>query len=286
MIPTRRAILTGTISLLLGCRRRTARHYRPDAHVDPAARIVSLSPITTEILFALGGGDRVVGISNLCDGPPEALRRPRTGTTAAPSYEAIHALHPDAITAVDGPAGAEVLERLQREGASMIAPRIQSLAELREVLPIFASLIDDPSAARRLATSIDAGLARVRRAVEGRVRPRVVVVYNLEPLVLAGRASWANDLLEAAGGENAVRLAGQYPLASLEQVMATVPSVILDLTPAPSSVARAWSEHRSIPAVAAGRVLRLDDRTLRRPGPRVVQAVNALARALHPGVSW
>jgi ABC-type hemin transport system substrate-binding protein len=112
-----------------------------------------------------------------------------------------------------------------------------------------------------------------------------VIVYNQDPLVVAGRGSWGEELLRAAGGENAVLNPNRYPLLSMDQLMSFVPQVLVDLTSPARPLAEAWAEHRSIPAIANGRVLRFDGPLLRRIGPRVVEAAGALARGLHPGLS-
>jgi ABC-type hemin transport system substrate-binding protein len=274
---TRRALLTGAIGLGLGCR----RGVRPRG----AARIVSLAPTATEVLFALGAGARVVGVSAGCDAPDAATRLPRVGSMVAPNYEAIRALRADAVAAVEGPIALDVVERLRRDGVRVVTPRVQTVDDLRRAVDAYAALHDDAGAADRFRRAIDDGFARVARAVAGRPRPRTVAVYSADPLVVGGRGAWIDDLIARAGGDNAVQASGQFPLVSVEQVMSWVPSVILDFTTNGRPLAEAWAELTAMPAVAARRVHRIEDARLRRPGPRVVETVTRVAALLHPGVA-
>ncbi len=250
----------------------------------PARRIVSLSPSVTESLFALGAGDRVVAVSNLCDLPP-GRRLPRVGTMVAPSFEAITALRPDALVAVEGPLCDAVVARIRSSGARAYAPRFESVADVRGALPMLAALGGRPDAADRLLRALDEGMAGLRRALEGRPRRRVIAVCSQAPLVVAGQSSWVGELLTLAGGDNPVRSASPYPVWSVEQVMSAVPEVIVDLTGASPPLSESWSGQTVIPAVATRSVPRVDAPLVRRQGPRMVDAARALARAIHPGVT-
>lgn len=252
--------------------------------MEPARRIVSLSPAVTESLLALGVGDRLVGVSSLCV-LPEGRALPRVGTMVSTSFEAIAALRPDALVAVEGPLRDEVIARLHASGVRAYAPRFESVADVRRCLPTLASLAGRPEAATELMRSIDAGLANVRTALERRPRRRVLAVCSTSPLVVAGTSSWVGELLALAGGDNPVRSSSPYPLWSMEQVMSTVPEVVIDLTGASPPLADAWASNAAIPAVATRSVRRVGDGLVRRQGPRIVDAVRALARAIHPEVT-
>lgn len=252
--------------------------------VQPASRIVSLAPAITDSLLALGLGERLVGVSNLCDSPAIA-RLPRVGTMVAPSFDAIAALRPDAVVAVEGPLRDEVLQRLRTQGVRAYAPRVETVSDVKRALPLLASLGGRPAAASELSASIDQGLSRIARALEGRARPRVVAVCSQEPLVVAAPSSWVGELLSLAGCENPVRHSTPYPIVSVEQVASMVPEALVDLTAPSPSLASAWASQSMIPAVATRRVLRVEDVIVRRQGPRVVDAVRALVRVIHPGVT-
>ncbi len=247
-----------------------------------ATRIVSLSPATTACLLALGAGARLVGVSDLCELPRDRSALPRLGTMVGPRLDALRALRPDAVVMVEGPCH-EAFTR----GTSLrvVAPRMETVADVRAGFDPLAALLGTPDASRALRASLDARLARIAQALAGRARPRVAVVIHRTPLVLAGRNAWLDGLLPLAGAENAVSSSTPYPLASVEQVQSYVPEVIVDLSGESPSLLEAWSGHTSIPAVANHRVIALAPSSRWRQGPHLADAAADLARALHPGIS-
>ena len=126
----------------------------------------------------------------------------------------------------------------------------------------------------------------MRAAVASRQRPRVLAVFGQRPISVAGPQSFVDELITLAGGANVVRTGPRWPTLSLESVLSLAPEVVLDLTVMEShgSLAAEWASYRAIPAVRDGRVVRLDDASLLRPGPRVGDALAAYARAMHPGL--
>jgi iron complex transport system substrate-binding protein len=259
-----------------------------DPSEAPARRIVTLAPSATEMLFALGAGERVVGVSAYDDWPPEVTRLPRVGAMVNPSFEAIMALRPDALVGVQGPADLSVLERLQRAGVRVFFPRAESVAEVLASIDGYASLVGRREVAAALREAIIGDLERARRAVSGRRRPRVLAVFSDRPMVTAGPGSWVDELLTIAGGDNVVRTGGRYPTLSREQLLVLAPEVILDMTwhdgdtPPLSS---ALSRFDTIPAVRNGRIVRAADPMLLRQGPRLGRAALRLVTLLHPGVT-
>lgn len=294
-LPLRVALSAGLALGAVGCRARGPRRPAGRAAmtaVDPAAaparRIITLAPSATEMLFALGAGGRVVGVSAYDDWPPEATRLPRVGAMVNPSFEAIMALRPDAVAGVQGPVDLAVLERLQGAGVRVFFPRAESVAEVMASIDGYAALSGRREAAAALRASIESDLALARAAVAGRRRPRVLAVFSERPLVTAGPGSWVDELLAVAGGDNVVRAGGRYPTLSLEQLLALAPEVILDMTwhdgdaaPLAASLAR----FATVPAVRDGRVLRAADPMLLRQGPRLGRAARRLAELLHPGAA-
>jgi len=294
-LPLRVALSAGLALAVGGCRGRTSRApagragmSAVDEAAAPARRIVTLAPSATEMLFALGGGDRVAGVSAYDDWPPETARLPRVGAMVNPSFEAIMALRPDAVAGVQGPVDVAVLERLQAAGVRVYFPRAESVAEVLGSIDGYAALAGRRPAAAALRAAIAGELARARAAVAGRPRPRVLAVFSERPLVTAGPGSWVDELLTIAGGDNVVRAGGRYPTLSLEQLLALAPEVILDMTwhdggaaPLAASLAR----FTTVPAVRDGRVLRAADPMLLRQGPRLGQAALRLAGLLHPGAT-
>lgn len=267
------------VSTVAACVRRRAG-------TGPARRIVSLSPNTTEILFALGQGERVVGVSRYDDYPPEVMHRPRVGGMLDPSFEAIVALRPDAVVGARGPVNRAVLERLEALGIRILFPRVESLMDIYAAIDALAALTGAVDRVRSLRQRIETRVDQVRNAVRGRARPSVLAVLGQRPISVAGPGSFLDELITLAGGRNVVRSGPRWPTLALETVLSLAPEVVLDLTvmEGHGALREVWSAYSAIPAVRDGRVVRLDNPMLLRPGPRVGEALVMYARAIHPGL--
>ena len=254
---------------------------------NPPARIVSLTPGVTETLFALGVGDRVVGVSRYCDYPPEARERPKVGTFLAPVVEAAAALDPDLVLTSPSPGNYEPVAAMERAGLNVVAvpEGSGSVAEVLGSIRAVAETVGAEEAAARLTAAIEAELARVARKAEGRLRVAAAVVVGHDPLVLAGPESYLGELLARVGGANvADSLGGRWPRASLEFLFASRPLVIIDLSMGSeaAAVAERWRRLEDLPAVKAGRVYFDASLVLLHPGPRLGSQAALLSRFLHP----
>lgn len=255
-----------------------------DATAAPARRVVSLVPSATEVLYAIGAGDRVVGVSVYDDFPPEVTRLPKVGGMTNPSFEAIVSLRPDAVVGVQGPLNIGVLQRLQAMGVRGYFPRAESVREVLASIDGFGVLVGRRTAAQALHAKIERDLDAVRQRVAGAPRPKTVAVISVRPLVVAGRGSWIDEVLTISGGTNVVDSSARYPSVSLERLSAWAPEVILDLTwmSDHGDLTRLLSGRAEIPAVRDGRVVALRDPVFVRQGPRIADAARALAAVLHP----
>lgn len=264
-------------------------------------RLVSLVPSITETLFALGIGDRVVGVSTSCDFPPSVAALPKVGTFTAPVAEAIVALAPDLVLTSPSPGNQSAVRALQRAGIRVAVVYTDGgIEEARQGMLGVAAEAGEAEKGRALVAAIDAQLSAVKAAVAGRSRPRVAVAVGREPLILAGPASYLGELLVLAGGANiADGAGGRWPQVGMEYLVQQAPEVLLDLSvsmgeggsPAPQQAEEAriqlvqsWAKLPSVPAVAKGRVYGEADSVLLRPGPRLGEAARLLAGRLHPGV--
>jgi len=246
---------------------------KPPPAPSSAQRIVSLVPSVTETLFALGAGDRVVGISTWCDHPPEALARPRVGDLYNFSVEGILALRPD-LVAVKG-------ERLHRGLAGrlpVLEVRDDTLAEILASFLQVGEAVGRPDAGRALRERVEADLESVRRRSAGLPRRRVLFVVDAREGFVVGGDNFIDELLSLVGGDNVARDAGgRWVRLSPEVLVARDPEVVLD-----TSGTGAGSEPTlidrlgSITAVRAGAVRRVAETVLVRPGPRVGQAAERL----------
>jgi iron complex transport system substrate-binding protein len=241
----------------------------------------------TEALFAVGAGDRVVGRSRYCDYPPEAAQLPAVGGIE-PDVERILELRPDLVVGPSGHWSASLAATLRARGiASWFPDEIESLAGVDRLVEGVGARTGHAEDARRVVQALASDEHAVDAAVAARPRPRALLVAGLEPtVVVAGPASFADELLRRAGAINAVVDGGAWPTFGLERILELDPDVIVDVSVAESDghtritrEAHGWSLLR---AVRDGHVVPLGDERLLRPGPRIAQGLAVLARALHP----
>jgi iron complex transport system substrate-binding protein len=249
-------------------------------------RIISLAPSITETLFALGLGDRLVGVTSYCDFPAEAKTKARIGDTIHPDLERLIALKPDLVLV----STASQLENLTRQLDQLAIPVYVTRARtVREVAASIRSLGEVTGASVRaseVAAAMERRISAVEQRVKDRPRPRVLYVLQTGPLITAGRQTFINDLINLAGGQSiAAEETADYPQFSRETVVARAPEVIV----APAShgsemvsEAELRSDFATTPAVRSNRIVRINPDLVDRPGPRIVEGLEQVAWALHP----
>ncbi len=254
-------------------------------------RIVTLAPNLTEILYFLGLGDRVVGVTRFSDYPPAAVNKPKVGSYAHLNIEKILTLKPDlAIGTVDGnEAGA--VGMLEQAGIPVyvVNPR-----NVREAIATIATLGRLCGAGKGAEAAIDGLRNRMQQVVAKTSflrRPLVFLQINVKPIMSVNRNTIHNDVIRLAGGINLSEDEPvTYPRISLEEIIQRRPEVIII-----SSMERggrfeeakkAWMKWRSIPAVKAGRVHLVPSDLLDRPSPRLIRGLEIMARLIHPEVEW
>ena len=251
-------------------------------------RIVSLSPSNTELLFALGLGDRIVGVTEHCNYPSAAEQVEKIGGFKALSIEKMVALEPDLVVAIKGNA-LESLETLRSFGIPVFALNIGSVQQLLEAVSRVGRLTGSQPAADSLRAAFAARLDGVKAAVGKREwRPRMMWGHWGEPIFTAGRNTYIDDVLQLAGGENLGRRApGAWPQISLETVVSWAPEILITtMSLTPESREREIRELRrrdgwkSIPAVKRDGIVFLEADLLLRPGPRVFEALEQLVAAV------
>jgi iron complex transport system substrate-binding protein len=261
------------------------------AAVAPAAaesvpvRIVSLAPSATETLFALGVGDRVVGVSDYCDYPPAVSALPRIGSFVTPSVEAIIALEPDLVIGLPSPGNLPAVRTLERAGLRVEIVRPDRLVDVAPTTRRIAALAGVPDAGERLVAKMDAAMAAVRARVATAPRRRVLMVIGRAPLVAVGPESFLGDLLDEARAVNLAPAATEWPHLSVEYVIAADPEVVIDSsmgTEAAYATADFWLRLESLTAVRTGQVHPFRSYRVLRPGPRLAAAFADLARVIHP----
>jgi len=255
----------------------------------PVERIVSLAPSNTEIAFALGLGDQIVGVTDFCDYPPQALEIEKIGGVE-PNLEQIVALDPDLVLAIGGEPDPLIIGQLQELGLAVLVLKPDDLDALYHDIELVGQATGVQQRAEELVAEMQERVAAVT-AVTADVTERPLVFYELDGTDptkpwTAGSGSWHDEFIHMVGGTN---LAGTQESAwvqlNAEEIVAQDPVIIILGDAAwgttPESVAErpGWDV---ISAVRDGRVYPIDDNLISRPGPRVVEGIEELARLIHP----
>jgi iron complex transport system substrate-binding protein len=274
-----------------------AHESRPAAQRSGAAaspqRIVSLVPATTEMMYAIGAGNRLVGVGSYDRYPPEVEKLPRLGGLLDPSIEGLLAIRPDLVIVYD--TQTELQRQLERARIPTWGFSVKGLADITATVRALGERIGLTAEGRSAAATIDAGLAAIRSRVSGRSRPKTLLIFGREPGSLrginaSGGYGFLHDLLELAGGTDVLADIRQAAVAmSSEMVLARAPEVIIELhygeewsANRAASERRVWSALPSLPAFRSGQIHLLTGDELVVPGPRVTRAAERLAQALHP----
>jgi iron complex transport system substrate-binding protein len=258
-----------------------------------AARIVSLVPALTEMLFAIGAGPQVIAVSSFDEFPPQVKSLPRVGALLDPDMERILALRPDLVLSYGSQT--DVQAQLSRANIRVFSYRHAGLNGIFTTLKDLGAAVGRPADADRLARDIRGGLDAIQARVRRRPKPKTLLVFERDPASLrsvyvSGGVGFLHDMLGIAGGVNVFAdVARESVQPSVETMLARAPEVILEVRAtgllAAADVAQAkrvWGALASVPAVKEGRIEVLTGEHLVVPGPRVVQGTEAFARALHP----
>jgi iron complex transport system substrate-binding protein len=250
------------------------------------ARIVSLVPSVTEILYSIGAQDRLVGVTDFCDYPPEARRKPHVGGMLAPSLEGMVSLKPDLVVATSAGNRQETFDQLERLRIPVYVVNPVAVADVLDLIGRLGRLTDRGEAADRTVAALRERVRAVTARVEGRPRLRVLYVLWPDPLMVPGRGSLVSELIALAGGESVTADGGDgYPRYSLEAALARNPDIIVLASHGSerSPLSRdQWERLRQVPAIAAGRLYTIDGNLTHRYGPRIVDGLERLARFIHP----
>jgi iron complex transport system substrate-binding protein len=248
----------------------------------PAKRVVSLAPHATELLFAAGAGDRVVGVLSPADWPPEAAKLPRVGDANAVNLEGILALRPDLIVTWPYLAPAQV-ERLRAMGVPVYLSNPGTPLAIAEEIERLGILTGHAESAARAAADFRARLAAARDQAAGVVTVRVFYEIWNRPLYTIGGGHLITAAIDMCGGVNVfAALPLPAPQVSVEAVLAAAPEAIVagtDDAVRPSWLDE-WLAWRDLPAVARGNLFVVDANLLHRSGPRFAEGVEQICRVL------
>ncbi|MBI4892628.1 MAG: ABC transporter substrate-binding protein [Acidobacteria bacterium] len=258
-------------------------------------RIVSTAPSVTEILYALGLGSRVVGVTQYCRYPADAQTKPKIGTFLEPDFERILSLRPDLVIVISNPI--QVAERLRKLGLNAQEVKQDSIADTMASIRAIGGWTGTGPQALNLEQSIRASLDQVRAHSQKLPRKQVLFLVGRAPgtlqgMVGTGPATFVDELITLAGGVNMLRQSPiAYPRVSLEQILSANPDIILDmgdfahgeskpLEPA-ARVLALWAKYPQLKAVGTGGVIQVASEIFIRPGPRLGQAAIELERMIH-----
>lgn len=250
----------------------------------PPQRIVSLNPATTELLFALGAGPRVVGRTQYDFWPDSARLVPSVGGGMRPNLEAVLGRQPDLVIMYASGDDRGAADRLTAAGVTTAAFRIDKIRDFTRVTLDLGKLLGDTLRAHTVVDSVTATLDRVRRATDSLPRPSVFLHAWEKPLMTIGGGSFLSELVTIAGGRNIYdSLPAPSPVVTLEDVLRRNPDIIL-VSPVERQTLLTSRRWRALPAVRAGRVIAYDTNVVERPSVKLGEAAVSLARILHPGV--
>jgi len=256
-----------------------------------ASRVISIIPATTEMLFAMGAGDRLVAVGTYDRFPPDVDRLPRVGALLDPNVERILSLRPDLVILYG--TQTDLRQQLDRAHVPYYSYVHRGLSDITETIRSLGARVGVESAGNALADRIERQLADVRAKVGASARPKTLLVFGREPGTLrnidaSGGVGFLHDMLETAGGTDALGdIKQQSVMMSTELVLARAPDVIIELhyargdTTAPADLG-AWNALPAVPAVRNHKVFLLQGEEFVVPGPRVAVATERLARTIHP----
>jgi iron complex transport system substrate-binding protein len=248
-------------------------------------RIISLAPSNTEILFALGLGGKVLGVTDYCDYPPEALNKTKVGGYANPDVEKIVALDPDLILVAHG-TPMEVVNSMAGLGLTVFGIKTTDLDDLLSDIRTIAEITDKEVEAQTLTFEMESRIQAVtNQTVELEQRPRVFYIVWHDPLWTAGSGTFINELIEKSGGVNIFQNVTGYPTISIEEVIARDPEIIITSSwPGVYEWTMNSTELEVTAARQSGSVYTCDDNLVQRPGPRLVEGLEWFAHFIHPEI--
>jgi iron complex transport system substrate-binding protein len=249
-------------------------------------RVVSLAPSITEILYAIGLNDEIVGVTEFCDYPPAARLKAKIGY-AQPNIEAIITLEPDLVLAPRAFLRADLLAKLEQLKVTTFVVDPESFEEIPSRIQTVGRILNRSAAADGVAMAMRQRIAAIRSKMEAVARVRVLYVLNSQPLITVGPGSYIHQVINVAGGSNiASQATVPYPHLNMEAVLKEDPEIIIFPIGKAEGISlteqQEWLRWTSLSAVKQGRLHQISADILNRPGPRIVEGLETLARIIHP----
>ncbi|MCX7592047.1 MAG: helical backbone metal receptor [Kiritimatiellae bacterium] len=259
-----------------------------------AERIVSMAPSITEVLYALGLGEKVVGVTRYCRYPPEAANKPKVGAYLDPNYEAILVLKPDLVILLKG--SGDTVERLKQLQIDSLVVDHGSIEGILLSLRQIGEKCGVPDKATELEATMRRQLGEIRKKVEKCSRPRVLIsagrtlgTGSLQEIYVPGPGNFYDQVIQLAGGTNAYSGPVPYPVVSAEGVLQMNPDVIIEVAPDlearrldRKAILAEWQQLSGVTAVKKGCIYIFEEDFAAIPGPRILRLADKMARILHP----
>ncbi|NJN36246.1 MAG: cobalamin-binding protein [Nitrospiraceae bacterium] len=254
----------------------------------PPARIVSLAPSITEMLFAIGLDEQIVGVTEFCDYPAAAKSKAKVGYSN-PSAEALIALRPELVLAPSDFLRPDFQAKFDQLKIPLFVLEARTLEDILLQIHTLGKMFEKVTAAHDVTQRMRQRIAEIQRKVKTSPARRVLYVLNSQPLITVGPGSFIHQMIGLAGGINIAAQAGMaYPKLSMEAVLKDDPEVLIfpsgEVETVPRSEQQQWLRWDSLSAVKQRRFHEVSSNLLNRPGPRVIDALEQLARAIHPEV--
>lgn len=263
-------------------------------------RIVSLAPSTTEILFALGLGDKIIGVSEFCDWPPEAKNKPKVGGLLNPNYEAIVAAKPDLVIVFDDMPGAE--NKFAALGIETLAVKHDSLSEILDSIQAIGRRCGKTKEAELIVSEIWNKIHTIQDQIASRNKPKVLISlghdYSQDAeakpqnIYIAGDDGFYSEMIKFAGGQNAYGGTIAFPTIGTESIIAMNPQIIIDIAPVTQKqtdsqiMIKQWKNFSQIDAARNGRIYVFTEDYTAIPGPRFILTLEKIARIINPKLNW
>lgn len=249
-------------------------------------RIISLAPSITEMLFAIGAGGQVVGVTEFCDYPADALQKPKVGYSQ-PNLETLVALQPDLIITPQQFMKPDLLNKLEQLKIPVLVLADRSVEDIFSHIHMLGRVLDRSTEAVALGMDLRQQIARVKERAQGRPPVRMLYVLNSQPLITVGPGSFIDQLIGLVGGVNIAANSGvPYPRLSMEVVLQQDPEVLVFPVGKAEGISeqeqQAWHQWTTLTAVKHGRLRQIPADLLNRPGPRIGKGLELLAELLHP----
>jgi iron complex transport system substrate-binding protein len=250
-------------------------------------RIVSLAPSITETLFALGVDQEIIGVTTSCDYPPQAKLKPKVGGLTTPNLETLVAMKPDLVISVKGLHKFELVSEMDRLKIPFYVSDPSTVKKILQEIRVIGRLTGRAKAGEQLSETMEKRIEAVEAKVRGHQRPAVLYVLWGDPLMTVGPGSYIEELIRISGGRGIVPEGRPaYTQLNMEEVLAEDPQVVIFASEMGDDTVAAerqrWLRWTTLSAVKEHRLYTVDSNLLHRPGPRLVDGLEALARLIHP----